>query len=279
MGIDFLPMDIQALLPWLAAVGFAGILGGLIAGLLGVGGGIVIVPVLYNVFTAVHVPEGMRMKIAVATSLVTIVATSMSSMGSHWRRGAVDIGLLKLWWLPILIGVVCGTIIGGYADGRVLSLVFACVALIVAIRMMTSGNGEARYDGFPNRGAEWITGGSVGMLSAMMGIGGGTLSVPILSTFGYDIRKAVGTASAVGLIIAVPATLGYVATGWNVSNLPPFSLGYVNWAGALALVPLTMATAPLGARIAHTISRRTLQICFAFFLAVSSLRMLIDLIY
>lgn len=279
MGAEFLDMEMGTTFLWLLAVCGAGIVGGLIAGLLGVGGGIVIVPVLYNVFAAVGIADGLRMKIAVATSLLTIVATSSSSMRSHWKRGAVDVELLRLWWLPILIGVICGTLIGGYVDGRVLSLVFACVALIVAIRMMASGNGTARYDGFPNRFAEWLTGGTVGLLSALMGIGGGTLSVPILSIFGYDIRRAVGTASAIGFIIAVPATLGYVLTGWNVPDLPPFSLGYLNWLGALVLVPLTMAMAPVGARIAHTINRRTLQLCFSFFLAASSIRMLTDLIY
>lgn len=278
MGVEFVQMDTGAILLWLGAIGVAGILGGLIAGLLGVGGGIVIVPVLYNVFAAVGISDALRMKIAVATSLLTIVATSSSSVRSHWKRGAVDVGLLKLWWLPILLGVVCGTLIGGYVDGRVLSLVFACVALAVAVNMVVNGNRAARYDGFPNRAVEWSTGVSVGLLSALMGIGGGTLSVPILSTFGYDIRKAVGTASAIGFIIAVPATAGYILTGWNVPDLPPFSFGYLNWAGALALVPLTMAMAPVGAKIAHTINRRTLQLCFSFFLAVSSLRMLIDLI-
>lgn len=279
MGAEFLHMEMGTALLWLLAVCGAGIIGGLIAGLLGVGGGIVIVPVLYNVFAAAGVADALRMKVAVATSLLTIVATSSSSMRSHWRRGAVDVELLRLWWLPILIGVVCGTLVGGYVDGWVLSLVFACVALVVAVRMIVSGNGTARYDGFPNRFAEWLTGGTVGLLSALMGIGGGTLSVPILSTFGYDIRQAVGTASAIGFIIAIPATLGYVLTGWNVPDLPPFSLGYLNWLGALVLVPLTMAMAPVGARIAHTINRRTLQLCFSFFLAVSSIRMLIDLIY
>ncbi|MCO5144767.1 MAG: sulfite exporter TauE/SafE family protein [Aquamicrobium sp.] len=278
MSMEMFGADAGTYLFWFAAVGFAGTVGGLLAGLLGVGGGIVIVPVLYHIFSAVDVAEPIRMKVAVATSLATIIATSSVSIRSHYRRGAVDDALLRMWWLPILVGVVCGTIIGGYVNGRVLSLVFAVVALLVAVRMMLSGKATAFYDGFPNAFAKWLTGILVGLISALMGIGGGTLSVPILSAFGFDIRRAVGTAAAIGFIIAIPGTLGYIISGWNAPDLPPFSLGYLNWAGALVLVPLTMAMAPLGARLAHSIPRRALQVCFAVFLAASSLRMFYDLI-
>lgn len=279
MAMEMVGADATTYLFWFAAIGFAGLLGGLLAGLLGVGGGIVIVPVLYHVFSAVGVAEPLRMKVAVATSLATIIATSSVSIRSHYRRGAVDDRLLRMWWAPILVGVVCGTLVGGFVKGQVLSLVFASVALVVAVRMVVSSNAAKLYDGFPNRTVKWLTGTVVGLISAMMGIGGGTLSVPILSAFGYDIRRAVGTASAIGFLIAIPGTLGYVATGWNAPDLPPFSLGYLNWAGALVLVPLTMAMAPVGARLAHSIPRRALQICFAVFLAASSLRMFYDLFW
>ena len=277
MSTAMLGADAGTYLFWFATIGFAGVIGGLLAGLLGVGGGIVIVPVLYHIFSAVDVAEPIRMKVAVATSLATIIATSSVSIRSHYRRGAVDGALLRAWWLPILVGVVCGTVIGGAVNGRVLSLVFAVVALAVAVRMMLSREATAFYDGFPNAFATWLTGILVGLISAMMGIGGGTLSVPLLSAFGFDIRRAVGTAAAIGFIIAIPGTLGYIISGWNAPDLPPFSLGYLNWAGALVLVPLTMAMAPLGARLAHSIPRRALQVCFAVFLAASSLRMFYDL--
>lgn len=262
---------------WLAMLAVAGIAGGLLAGLLGIGGGIVIVPVLYHVFSAAEVDEAIRLKVAVATSLATIIATSIVSVRSHRKHESVDDSLLRQWWLPILFGVVCGTAIGGAVNGKVLALVFGTVALIVSVRMILSREVKRPYDGFPNDLTKWATGISVGLLSALMGIGGGTLSVPILSTFGFDIRRAVGTAAAIGLIIAVPATLGYILNGWNVANLPPFSLGYMNWAGALILVPLTMAAAPLGAKLAHSIPRKALQICFGVFLGVSALRILYDI--
>lgn len=263
---------------WIGAMVFAGILGGLLAGLLGVGGGIVIVPVLYHVLAGFGVDETLRMKVAVATSLATIIATSAVSVRSHHRRGAIDFALLKTWGIPIFIGVVIGSLIGGSVDGRVLTLVFAVVALFVAANMLLRKEGAKISDGFPNRIVAAISGLFVGVISAMMGIGGGTLSVPILSAFGFDIRRAVGTAAAIGFIIAIPGTIGYVLTGLGVPGRPPFSLGYLNLAAAAALVPLTMATAPLGAKLAHTMPRRALQLCFAVFLGLTSLRMFMDLL-
>ncbi|MBB3809139.1 sulfite exporter TauE/SafE family protein [Pseudochelatococcus contaminans] len=277
LGIDALGADWSQYLFWVGSIAFAGLLGGLLAGLLGVGGGIVIVPVLYHIFSAVGIEETLRMKIAVATSLATIVATSAVSVKSHYARGAIDIGLLKSWSLPIAIGVVAGAIIGSEVKGQVLSFVFATVALFVAVQMTFSGQGTRLYDDFPNVVVKWGSGLFVGVISAMMGIGGGSLSVPILTTVGYDIRKAVGTASAIGFVIAIPGALTYVFAGQGVPGLPPFSLGYLNWLGALVLVPLTMVMAPVGARLAHSIPRRALQISFAVFLAVTSARMFYDL--
>lgn len=277
-GMNFLPPDAAEHLFWLAALVGAGLLGGLLAGLLGVGGGIVIVPVLYHVLAGAGVADTLRMKIAVATSLFTIIATSAASMRSHGKRGAVDTSLLRLWWRPILLGVVAGTLVGGYVNGRVLTVVFATVAVLVAARMLAGTGSKALYSGFPSDGIKWATGIAVGLLSALMGIGGGTLSVPILGAFGYDIRRAVGTAAAIGFIIAIPATIGYVLAGLHAEGLPPFSFGYLNWMGALAVAPLTMVMAPVGARIAHSVDRRVLEICFAVFLSISSSRMLYDLL-
>ncbi|MGV6871540.1 sulfite exporter TauE/SafE family protein [Pseudochelatococcus sp. B33] len=278
MLLESLGGDWSQYLFWIAAITFAGLLGGLMAGLLGVGGGIVIVPVLYHILSAVDVAETLRMKIAVATSLATIVATSAVSVRSHYVRGAIDVGLLKSWSIPIAIGVVAGAAIGGRVDGRVLSFVFATVALFMALRMTFSGQGTRVWDDFPSRAFKWGSGMLIGLVSALMGIGGGSLSVPIMTTVGYDIRRAVGTAAAIGFIIAIPGALTYVVSGLGVPGLPPFSLGYLNWLSVLVLVPLTMAMAPVGARLAHTVPRRTLQTSFAVFLAVSSVRMFYDLL-
>lgn len=255
------------------AVAAAGVAGGLIAGLLGVGGGIVIVPVLFTVLEAMGTDPGIAIKVAVATSLATIVLTSLSSARSHHSRGAVDYTLLRRWSVPVVIGVIIGTLIAGYADGRLLTGVFGTVALLVAINMAWRRNNEALRTDFPNGVVRSAFGVVVGVISAMMGIGGGTLSVPILTAFGFDMRRAVGTASAIGFFIAIPGTIGYVLTGWGVDGLPPWSLGYINLIAFAAIAPLTMAFAPLGARIAHTIPQAQLRLAFAIFLLATAIRM------
>ncbi|WP_127144311.1 sulfite exporter TauE/SafE family protein [Pelagibacterium montanilacus] len=261
---------------WISAMVFAGLLGGFVAGLLGVGGGIVIVPVLYFVLGGMGVDDDIRMKLAVATSLATILFTSLSSARSHYRKDAVDFSLLKTWGIPIFIGVVAGTATGGYVSGMVLTLVFAVVALLVAINMTLRANASALRDGFPNGPVKAFCGFVVGSISAMMGIGGGTLSVPILTAFGFDIRRAVGTASAIGFIIAIPGTIGYMLAGLGEANLPAGSVGYVNFIALAALAPLTMLVAPFGAKVAHMIPRNILSYAFSAFLLVTSIRMFVD---
>lgn len=256
----------------------AGVLGGLVAGLLGVGGGIVIVPVLYSVLVAVGIEDGLAIKLSVATSLATIVVTSMSSARSHSRRNAIDYALLKSWFVPVVIGVVAGTALASIVKGAVLTLVFAVIALLVAINMLLRGKGTQLTSDFPNRAVKVGCGLFVGLFSAMMGIGGGTLSVPILTAFGTEIRRAVGTASAIGFFIAIPATIGYMIAGWGRPDLPPLSLGYVNLLAFAALVPLTALFAPLGARIAHAIPQRALSYSFAGFLLLTSARMFYGLL-
>jgi uncharacterized membrane protein YfcA len=255
----------------------AGIAAGVIAGLLGVGGGIVIVPVLYHLFALIGIDEAVRMHVAVGTSLGTIVPTSIASARAHFRRGGVDLGLLKGWAPFIALGVVAGTVLGGNVRGDVLTAIFAVVALAVALNMGLRRNGAAVAAGLPKAPWRETIAGLIGLISVMMGIGGGTLSVPILSAFSYPIRKAVGTAAAIGLIIAVPGVIGYAWYGLDVAGRPPFSLGYVNLVGFALIVPATVVTAPLGARIAHAIHPGRLKLVFATFLFLTSLRMFFDL--
>ena len=265
-------------LVWGAAMLFAGVLGGIMAGLLGVGGGIVIVPVLYHFLTTMGVDESLRMQVAVATSLTTIIATAISSTRSHYKKGSVDTALLKHWGPAIIVGVIVGTTIGGLADGRVLTIVFAVVALIVAGNMILVKDRETNETKNPPKSVWAVLGVIAGSLSAMMGIGGGTICVPVLNFLGYDIRRAVGTSAAIGLIIALPGTIGYAMSGIGVDGRPPFSIGYVNVLAAALLIPMTVLCAPIGARIAHTIPRRALRMCFGLFLAITSARMFYDLL-
>ncbi len=252
-----------------------GAVGGVIAGMLGVGGGIVIVPVLDLVLAALGVDGSVRMHVTVATSLATIVPTAISSSRAHRARGAVDADQLRRWGAAIFLGSIAGVLIASRVSGDVLSAVFGTVALIVAIKMLLPLEGKHLAEAIPGGPGGQIIPFGIGGISSMMGIGGGTLSVPVMTLFNFPIHRAVGTAALFGLMISAPATVAFVATGWNVPGLPPGSLGYVNLIGLAIIGPATFVTAPLGARIAHALSRRQLGILFGLFLAVVAVRMLI----
>lgn len=270
-------IDAGTLLLLLGVAVAAGIAGGVLAGLLGVGGGIVIVPALYLALSAADLGEDVAMQVAVATSLATIIFTAVSSSRAHHRRGAVDIGLLRRWSPWVVLGVVAGSALGAAVDGRIMVAVFAVVASVVALNMLL---GRATPSPEPRTAppAAWAASGVfAGAVSALMGIGGGTVCVPLLSYLGYDIRRAVGTSSALGLVIGLPATVVYVVTGLGVDGLPPFSLGYVNLPAVAVITPFTTYFATVGARIAHAIPMRALRVCFGLFLGATAIRMVIDL--
>lgn len=269
-------MTTQALVELTLIALAAGAFGGVIAGLLGVGGGIVIVPALYFALSLTGMDPALTMQVAVGTSLSTIVFTSLSSGIGHHRRGAIDMALLR--WVPwIIVGVVLGSVVGGYVSGYVLVAVFATIALLVAVDIIfrkPSQSVEAR----PFPAAAWAGFGVfAGAVSAMMGIGGGTVCVPLLNFLGYDIRRAVGTSAAIGFVIGLPGAIIYMLAGLGREGLPPLSLGYVNLYLAAVIVPLSTWLAGYGVRLAHSIDRRKLRMAFGIFLLLTSLRMWIDL--
>jgi uncharacterized membrane protein YfcA len=254
----------------------AGVVGGLLAGMLGVGGGIVIVPVLYHVLDLMGIDPNVRMHVAVGTSLATIIPTSISSLRSHNAKGAVDWELLRRWLVPMLVGVLIGSALAGWAKGQALALFFAVVALPVAIHMAFLGEGRRIADRLPQGIGGWLLPGGISGVSTMMGIGGGTIGVPSMTLFGMPIHRAVGTASAFGAIISVPGTIGAIIAGWGVPHLPPYSLGYVNVLGFLLIAPASYFVAPFGAQMAHSTDKRSLRMAFAFFIAITAARMLYD---
>jgi uncharacterized membrane protein YfcA len=263
----------------LVAIGVAaGIFGGLLAGLLGVGGGIVIVPALYLALSEVDMADEVAMQVAVATSLATIIFTAVSSARAHHARGAVDMALLRRWTPWVVMGVIGGSLLGAVVDGRLMVAVFAVVAAIVAVNMLLSRKAAPPQPREAPPAAWAATGVAAGGISALMGIGGGTVCVPVLSFLGYDIRRAVGTSAALGLVIGLPATVIYVLAGLGVPDRPPLSLGYVNLPALALIVPFTTVFAKVGARIAHAIPMRALRICFGVFLGLTSLRMAYDLL-
>jgi len=270
---DALIADPVFLVTFAAVLLGTGLIAGVLAGLLGVGGGIVIVPVLFNLFPLLGIDEAVRMHLAVGTSLATIIPTSIMSMRAHHKKGAVDWDLLKSWAPAIAVGVLVGAVLGASAKGWVLTAVFAVVAIIVSVNMAFRKEGMVVSDRLPGGFVKHAIATVIGFFSVMMGIGGGTLSVPILSAFNYPIRRAVGTASAIGLIIALPGTISFITSGLEAANLPPFSLGYANGIGFALIVPATMIAAPWGAKIAHAIEPAMLRKAFALFLFLTSARM------
>jgi uncharacterized membrane protein YfcA len=261
----------------LGGVVFASITAGILAGLLGVGGGIVLVPVLFWILSFTDFPPELSMHMAVATSLATIIFTSISSARAHNARGAVDRGLLKKWGPGLVFGALAGGLLAQFIETNGLRVIFGGIAVLVSINMLLPRT-LIISPTLPNG---WVINGFIsvitGVLSALMGIGGGTLSVPILSSFSVEIRRAVGTAAAFGFLIAVPAGIGFVISGWDVPGRPPFSLGYINYAAAAIILPFTVGFAPLGAKLAHTLDTVWIKRAFAVFLMITALRMLTSL--
>lgn len=256
-----------------AALAGAGVAAGLLAGLLGVGGGIVLVPVLFSILLLVGVDPAICMHLAVGTSLMTIVATSLSSARAHHRKGAIDWALAKRWAIAIALGAVAGGLIARFLDSQELSLFFAVVAMGVAIFLTVRKEGTQLFAGLPTGATSQPIPLLIGFVSSLMGIGGGTFTVPVLSSCGYPVRNAVATSSFFGLLIALPGALAFMASGWGDPRLPPLSLGYVNLLGFVIIAPMTTLAAPWGARIAHAIPPSILRRLFAVFLAITAVKM------
>ena len=256
-----------------AALGVTGLIAGVLAGLLGVGGGIVIVPVLYHLFTLLGIDESVRMHMAVGTSLATIIPTSIMSSRAHRRRGSLDMGLIRRLMPGVVAGVVTGSLASRVLSGSVLTSVFAVMALLVALNMAFKRDGFAVGDGLPGPFGTALLGGGIGGLSTLMGIGGGTLSVPILNALRVPMHTAVGTGAMLGMVISLPGAMAFLLNGWDVPLRPPLSLGYVNLLGCALIIPATLSTTGWGAKLAHSIDARRLRLVFAAFLALTSLRM------
>jgi uncharacterized membrane protein YfcA len=262
-------------LPLLLAMLGIGYCAGILAGLLGIGGGMVIVPALFYLLQSQNVEAGLAMQMAVATSLATICLTAISSVRSHAKRGAVDVSILRAWALPVIIGAGLGSIVAAAVGGAVLAMVFAVVALLVAAQIGLNRQAFTLGEKAPTSGwLKSVLAGGIGFISSLMGIGGGIMSVSAMVLYNTPIRTAVGTASAIGLILAVPSTIGFMALGQGVDGRPAFSLGYVSLFGFVLIAPLSMLGAPLGAKIAHTISSLWLKRCFSVALVFVAIRML-----
>jgi uncharacterized membrane protein YfcA len=270
--------EFQVLAPLAAALLAAGLFAGLLAGLLGVGGGIIMVPVLYSVFGLLGVDEAVRMHMSVGTSLAAMIPTSIRSALAHRAKGAVDEAMFRRWLPGVALGVLFGALTASFLKGPVLMTVFAAFALLIAVYMAFGKDSWRVASELPGRLGQTVMAFMIAGVSVMMGIGGGTFTVPALTLFGYPIHRAVGTAAAVGVLIAVPGAIGFVLGGLGEAGRPPGSLGFANAIGVLCLVPTTLLAAPWGVALAHRLERRWLRLAFAGFLAATGLRMTLGLL-
>lgn len=274
-------MDLSAastgeLIGYLALLLASGAVAGLLAGLFGIGGGAVLVPVLYQTFIAIGVAEPVQMHLAVGTSIAVIVPTSIRSFLAHRRRGAADTALLRSWIVAVPAGVVLASVVAAVIGSAGLRAVFAVLALVFGLRFLVFTRLRPIASDLPLQPVRGIVGAAIGFFSTLMGVGGGVFNNAFMTLCGRPMLQAVATSAGVGVLISVPALFGYIAAGWGDPDLPPLSLGYVSIA-ALLLIPATILAAPFGVRIAHAIDRRLLEIGFGLFLLVVSLRFALSL--
>jgi uncharacterized protein len=263
-----------------------GALSGFLAGVFGIGGGAVLVPVFYECFRLAGVPLEVRMPLCIGTSLAIIIPISIRSWRAHHARGAVDMEILRIWWLPVLAGVILGSVIARYAPERLFKIVFVMVAYSAAARLLLAREAWRFGDDLPRGPLMKVYGFFVGLLSTLMGVGGGLYSNLLMTFYGRPIHQAVATSSALAVLISIPGALGYVYAGWpaaahypNVTALQwPFALGYVSLIGVLLVIPTSVLTAPLGVRTAHAMSKRMLEVAFGCYLLIVGSRFVISLL-
>lgn len=262
----------------------AGIIAGFLAGLLGVGGGVVLVPAIYYASHLLYPDDPNLMHIAVGTSLAIIIPTGFSSASAHWRHGHVRLDILSRLSPGILTGAALGVILAGFIDGEMLKIIFAMAIAVLAIIMVTMSDTRPVLKEMPSPLKSNSAGGVIGLISVLIGIGGATLSVPFMRLFGTDIRQAIGTASVIGLCIAVPGAIGFMALGL-IQNSPTVSelgttsattLGYFNWLAWCIIIPLSIFSAPLGAKCTHIASPDILKRIFAILMIIVAIKMMMD---
>ncbi len=251
-----------------------GAFAGVIAGLLGVGGGIVLVPAFLYAFTALGYDGPQIMQVCLATSLATIVFTSVRSMRGHAAKGAVDFSILRSWGPGIAIGAIIGVLVAGGVKSTPLMLLFGVLGTIVGLYLAFGHDDWRLGDRMPQGIGRAVTSTLIGFFSALMGIGGGSFGVPLMRLHGMSIHRAVGTASGFGLLIAVPSVIGFLLQGWNSPGRPPLTLGFVNLPAFLIVIGVTMVTTTWGVRLAHAMDPKPLKRVFAAFIMLTALNML-----
>ena len=266
-------LDISEIVNLLFVLSLAASVAGFMAGLLGVGGGIIIVPALYYAFTVLDFEIATRMHLSVGTSLAIIIPTSIISTKTHMEYDAVDFKLIKSFGIFILLGVISGTLLAVNLKTSTFVLFFSIMAFIVGLFFIFFREQLLKNPKMISDSAKNVSGVIIGFISVLLGIGGGSLMVPFMRTFGYDIRRSIGTAAGVGFLIAVFGTITMITGGKIVDNInTPYSFGYVNLLGFLVFVPVTMIMARVGAKAVYKINKNILSKIFGIFLIIVSIR-------
>jgi uncharacterized membrane protein YfcA len=278
-------LDVSEILELVLLLVAVGALSGFLAGVFGIGGGAVLVPVFYECFRLAGVPIDVRMPLCVGTSLAIIIPTSIRSYRAHHARGAIDMEILRAWWLPILIGVLAGSVIARYAPERLFKIVFLVVAWLAAARLLLGRDGWKLGDDLPKGPLMRFFGLCVGLLATLMGVGGGLFANLLMTFYGRPIHQGVATSSALAVLVSIPGAIGYVYAGWPVAaHYPdvlalqmPFAFGYVSLIGAALVMPTSLLIAPLGVRAAHAMSKKTLERAFGTYMLIVGTRFAITL--
>jgi len=271
-------LDFGTLLAIAGMLAVAGAATGVLAGAFGVGGGAISVPILFFAFGLIGVEDIIAMPMAVGTSLAIIIPTSIRSARGHYAKGAVDMAIVRAWALPVLLGVGIGAVAARYSEPWVFQLVFVIVALSNATKLLFGKSTWQVAEDLPAGFGLRVYGVFVGLFSALMGIGGGAISNLIMTLHGRTIHQAVATSAAVGVLISIPGGIGYVLAGWGKSGLPIGSLGFVSLLAFVLIVPTTLLTTGIGVRLAHSLSRRHLEMGFGIFLLLVSIRFILLLL-
>lgn len=267
-------MDMATVLGMAVLVAVIGAFGGILAGLLGVGGGIVLVPAFFYAFQTLGYDGPMLMQMCLATSLATIIVTSVRSVQSHHKKGAVDWSILKTWGPGIVVGAVIGVLAASALRSSALQVLFGTLAMVIGLYLAFGRADWKLRDEMPGGVLRAILSPLVGFLSVLMGIGGGSFGVPLMTLFGRPIHRAVATAAGFGVIIAVPSVIAFLFVPIPVETRPPLTIGAVNLPTFLIVICMTLITAPIGARIAHATDPKPLKRIFGGFLILVAANML-----
>lgn len=257
----------------------AGVLTGVLAGLFGIGGGAIIVPVLYEVFRILGVPDDVRMQLCLGTSLAIIIPTNLRSYVTHRARDLVLSDVVRLWAIPAVLGVAVGAVTAAFAPASVFKLAFVVIAGLIALKLLFGREHWRISSDLPGWVGMRLYGFLVGLSASLMGVSGGSVSNIILTLYGKNIHEAVATSAALGIWISIAGTIGYILAGLPHQGQLPFgSVGFVSLLGLALMAPVSSLTAPYGARLAHRLSGRQLEIGFGIFLLIASARFLASLI-